>query len=424
MSLVFRLPKDLFHSLLLSWLGLADVGRLDSAICNTCLRMEFLISVTETDFVFSSFYEPVLEEGAENRLDSFLKWLTKRGIATTRLTVTNSRSIDFNEKLNYLRLNGKCVTEVFISEGTPFRKPKVVMEDVAAWGPDILCWEDYNLAWGFGSVKHAGLIHIIASNCPQLRKLYTSHRLTDGDLAALGEGCPLLTTVDKMAWAVTDAGLLAIARNGALVNLNVKSRYDLTNEGLQTAAALCPHLESVDLSACRQLTDATLIALGRHCRSLREMDISFTQVTTTGLRAIAADCPLLEALSAGHCDVGSSIEAVARSCPRLRVLDLTHVEVPAEAVLALAECCPLLDEVIVCGCWGVGDVEVTALVRGCPELTRLDITGTSVTVLGLSAIRDHCKKLARIALYKELYYNEAFTVSFFPVGVKVVLGYL
>jgi hypothetical protein len=85
---------------------------------------------------------------------------------------------------------------------------------------------------------------------------------------------------------------------------------------------------------------------------------------------------------------------------------------------------PAADEVIVCGCSGVGDVEVTALVRGCPQLTRLDITGTSVTVLGLSAIIEHCKKLARIALYKELYYNEAFHVSIFPVGVKVVLGYL
>jgi hypothetical protein len=84
-NLILWLPRDLFRSLLLSWLGLADVGRLDSAICNTCLRMEFLISVTETDFFLSNFYEPAVEEGAENRLDSFLKWLTRRGIATTNL---------------------------------------------------------------------------------------------------------------------------------------------------------------------------------------------------------------------------------------------------------------------------------------------------------------------------------------------------
>jgi hypothetical protein len=41
MSLVWNLPKDLFNSLLLSWLGHVGAGRIDSAVCCTGQRAHF-----------------------------------------------------------------------------------------------------------------------------------------------------------------------------------------------------------------------------------------------------------------------------------------------------------------------------------------------------------------------------------------------
>jgi hypothetical protein len=394
---LFNLPKDLFQSLLLSWLGHLDVGRLDSAICNTGHRKQFLSSVIESAFVLSDYYQPAVGMGAANRLDLFMSWLMRRRIAASQLAVTFSCIHCCSERLNYLKHSGNRVREIIISTlSSPFNECKAAIKDICVHCPNISVIEYNFQTWGFGTPEHAHLINTIASNCPQLRQFYTGERgLTDGDLAALGKGCPHLTTIEHMGEDVTDTGLLSVARNGALITLDLGDSPLLTDQGIQAAAALCPHLEVVsiayceqltdttliafgqhchnlrelniretdmtdtglkaiafgcphleivDLDSCTQLTDAALIALGQHCHHLRDLDIRHTHMTDAGLRAIAAGCPLLEKLSAKVCNVGPAIEAIARGCPRLRVLISPEANVAAKARQALAECCPLLEK--------------------------------------------------------------------------------
>jgi hypothetical protein len=50
-----------------------------------------------------------------------------------------------------------------------------------------------------------------------------------------------------------------------------------------------------------------------------------------------------------------------------------------------------------------GDEEITALVRGCPKLKRLNITGTRVSKLELRAIRDHCRRLEWLYVDEAMY---------------------
>jgi hypothetical protein len=245
-------------------------------------------------------------------------------------------------------------------------------------------------------------ITVIATHCNRLVKLYKRGGLNDDDLVALGNGCPRLASVGTLVWGITDVGLQAVARNGALSTLRLQNCCKLTDEGLQAAVAFCPLLESVDLSYCT-LSDASLIALGQHCHNLRELNIQGTSMTDEGLLAIAAGCLRLEKLVAKQNDFGPAIEAIARSCPRLRTLVVAEVEVATQAVLAVAECCPLLEELGLCGCEAIGDEDITAVVRGCPALRWLDIAGTAVTALDLRAVRDHCKELQHIVLQKEMY---------------------
>jgi hypothetical protein len=423
MSLICSLPKDLFHSILLSWLGYADVGRLDSALCNIGERKQFLGSVRASDFVLLKCQQPIVETGA-NRLDLLLKWLMKRRIATSQLPVTNSCVTDCDERLSYLKRSGKHVHAVIVRTSTEsFDMVKVALEDVCMRCPNILILENNSRIRNYSPVEHTDMIRIIASHCAQLRNLYTCFGLTGIDLAALGAGCPHLTTVEMMDAEVTDDGIQKVARNGALRTLCVEGCVELTDEGLQAVVAFCPHLESVDLSACDELTDATLLAIGQHCSNLRELNIVETDVTDEGLRAIAEGCPLLETLNASQCDVGPAIEDIARGCPKLRVLIVTGVEVTAEAVQALAECCPRLEELGLCRCEEIGDEEITTLVRGCSNLRRLSITRTAVTELGLYAIREHCTQLTRIALQEEMYPNGVRDDSFFSARVEVAVMY-
>jgi hypothetical protein len=318
----------------------------------------------------------------------------------------------------------KCPQSIISETTAPFDQIKAAIKDVCTHCSNIAVVECNIGKWGYGSPQHSGVISLVASHCSQLRKIYTRTGLVDDDLAALGAGCPALTTVDTMSAEVTDAGLLAIARNGALRALHMEGCLQVTDEGLQAVVSLCPHLESVDITSCEDLiTDSTLIALGQHCRNLRKLKTGYTYVTEEGLEAIAAGCPLLENLDVSACMVGPAIEAIARNCPLLRVLIVSEVEVPTEAMLALAECCPLLEELGLCGCPEFGDEEITALVGGCPDLQRLDIKRTAVTEVGLCAIREHCKKLKHITLDDGMYPGGVVDDSFFPAGVEVTLAY-
>jgi hypothetical protein len=397
MSLICNLPNDLFHSVLLMWLRHVDVGKLDSAMCNTEQRQQFQSAVTHSGFVLSNRYRSAVRTGVQNRLDSFLQWFMKRGIPTSQLTVTDSFVIEGGERLKYLRQYGKRVSEVIICNiMAHFNEIKAAIEDVCVHCPDILSFKNFKHTRQLGYHEHACLISVIAFGCPQLRNLYTCTGLADSDLIALGERCPHLTTVERICVWVTDDGLLAIARSGALLSLGLDSCLQLTDVGLQAAVGFCRRLESVYLDSCEQLTDATLIALGQYCHNLRDLNISCTDTTEKGLRAIAAGCPLLEELIAEQCAVGSAVEHIARSCPHLRVLIVPNVVVPREAALALAECCPLLQELDIYSCKAIGDEEITALVCGCPALWMLNIRGTSVTGMGRCAIRDGCRNLWRL----------------------------
>jgi hypothetical protein len=257
MRLISDLPKDLFHSLLMLWLHSLSIGRLDSAICNV-EQTQFLSLVSQPNFVLRNCYQPAENVGAEAGLDIYLKWLMRRGIATSQLPVTYSFTIDRNDRLCYLRCTGKHVHKVTVSKSTTtFNKTKRTIKDVCEHCPGIVSFKNNNCTWGGGYSSHTGLIDVIASHCHQLRYVYAGYGLSDGDWVALGGGCPHLTTVDWIASDVTDAGLLAIARNGALATLCLQTRFGLTDEGLRAAVSFCPHLQSVYFGCCGQNMDST-----------------------------------------------------------------------------------------------------------------------------------------------------------------------
>jgi hypothetical protein len=82
----------------------------------------------------------------------------------------------------------------------------------------------------------------IASRCPLLQNL-RRFEVDDAVLFALASGCPLLSRLDLMYnRLVTDTGLVAFARNGALTDLWVEECDNLSGEGLRTAVRYSPLL--------------------------------------------------------------------------------------------------------------------------------------------------------------------------------------
>jgi hypothetical protein len=378
MSLLLKLPEALFNSLLLQWMDLMDVGRLDSAMCSTTKRSNFLTLVSEPNFVCCKYFVP--EQRTEERLDLLLKWMAQREVATSELTVSNSWATKSSEILIYLQRKGRYVRTVRIEKVTmPYEKLKIVITDLSARCQDIL---HITLKVQFevcDTQQQSELIAIIASHCHKLRELHTSRSLTDADLVALGDGCPQLSNPGLLDNNVTDAGLLAVALNRALLKLCLEGCSNLTDEGLEAIACYCPQVQDLDLSACDHLTDATLIALGQHCRSLPTLCITDAFVTHVGMAIVAAGCPRLEMLNVEFCgNVGPAVEVVARCCRGLQDFHVPDAVLSSEAALALAECCPQLMTLYADGA-EIGKQEICALAEGCPALKVVILGNLSLT---------------------------------------------
>jgi hypothetical protein len=487
MSLICDLSEVLVDSLLLSWVSVEDVGRLDSAMCDGSQRPVFLSLISRDSFVL---HPPICQDSDEqidHHVDRFLAWVMRRHISVAELTVCTSFTCDTEKRPKFLERHGNHIAKVNLGNaGGTLSNCKAALNDLCALCPNVtvfecrrpvgtaaytavannwrqlthLTVEDVVLGSDFISVGKncQSLIELniwglwvpqlrsffqkcspvlrsinarvplkpsdyiaIASRCHLLRKLEGPTDLMDDTaLIALGSGCPLLSALDLMYnRTVTDAGLVAFARNGALTTLWVDTCDRPTDQGFRAVAQCSPLLQHIGFNMC-SVTDVTLTALGRHCHDLRKLSINEASITGEGLTAIGAGCPLLEEINAWDCDeIGPGIAAIARGCPRLRVLAASEADIPAAAVLALAECCPLLEEVGVRGV-EIGDEEISALARSCPVLRRLQITGTSVTIEGLRAIRKHCKMLKEIELDADMFPGEDY--EFFPPHVEVGLN--
>jgi hypothetical protein len=416
MCIVCGLPDDLFCGLLLSWLRLVDIGRLDSAICKSKDRPKFLSLLSGPSFVLSIMPHG---NGRHRRYkllnDHFTAWLFKRLVAASDLSINAWFAVNHSERLAYLRRHGRHVRVIYLNLRSEAFLTVTATAELAMHCPSIVQIDGFR----DGSQHH---LRNIAASCPQLLEVSSFCGLSDETLVPLGDTCVHLRVVNSFHTDFTDVGLLAIGRHGCLLKLTIPRRCsEVTDEGLRAAVSCCLLLEELVLSETTQFTFGTFVTLGQHCRHLRELTLHEIVVTSSGSSAITVDWPQLEILRAeGAKGIAPIILAAARGSPRLRVLDVERVELCSEAVPSLAERCSLLEFVCFTDCESVSDEGITALVCGCPALNHLYLRGTSVTVEGLSAIRVYCCSLKYLEVNESMYPAAEYDESFFPEGVMAV----
>ncbi|XP_059440207.1 putative F-box/LRR-repeat protein 23 [Corylus avellana] len=109
----------------------------------------------------------------------------------------------------------------------------------------------------------------VAAKLPLLEELAISYcPLSKEALEAVGRCCPLLKSLQFNNWfrgsKRCHEEALAIAENMSKLRcLNLVGTYTLTNDSLQAILDGCPHLESLDLRRCKDLTLEG--NLGRRC---------------------------------------------------------------------------------------------------------------------------------------------------------------
>ncbi|CAD6252661.1 unnamed protein product [Miscanthus lutarioriparius] len=135
------------------------------------------------------------------------------------------------------------------------------------------------------SISDEGLVYI-SSNCGKLVELdlYRCSAITDDGLAAVASGCKKIRMLNLCyCTQITDAGLKHVSALEELTNLELRCLRRITGIGITSIAIGCTSLIELDLKRCYSVDDAGLWALSRYSQNLRQLTISYCQVTGLGL---------------------------------------------------------------------------------------------------------------------------------------------
>ncbi|RHN45506.1 putative leucine-rich repeat domain, L domain-containing protein [Medicago truncatula] len=177
------------------------------------------------------------------------------------------------------------------------------------------------------------------------------------------------------------------------------------------------NLVSINLNACRNLTETTLFSLGRNCPSLIEIKM---KCTATGEASVGHSdslvefgvYPQLKSLYLAHNYRLSDeiIRILASIFPNLELLDLGHCYNISQGISQVLRKCYKLKHLNLTGCLSV---KLHGMNFAVPELEVLNLSETKVNDKTLYAISKNCCGLLQLLL--EFCYNVT------EVGVKHVL---
>jgi hypothetical protein len=94
-------------------------------------------------------------------------------------------------------------------------------------------------------------------------------------------GCPMLRTLNLQFCECSDAGVAAIAGNGALTTLSVDYGFHVSDAAICHAAVQCARLQHITLKNSAWLTDAALNGIGQQCPQLRYCRLNQYQASQT-----------------------------------------------------------------------------------------------------------------------------------------------
>ena len=215
---------------------------------------------------------------------------------------------------------------------------------------------------------------------------------------------------------LTDAALVALSMLPHLAALNLDGVHRLSNRGvydlastvgrslcelsldgesltdhwLQQLLSVLPKLDSLEISFCEALTDASLASLKQHKRRHR----AFRKLALRKGFAFS-DEAMMELLSApGSCAMGHH----GAFASELQELDLAECHALGDLTgIAIGEHCCNLRALVLSWCWGISDRSALAVLEGCSELVSLRLVGLKgLTTASLATLPVRCPKLVEL----------------------------
>jgi hypothetical protein len=397
---LFGLPDEVIAVILSSWVNVKTLTRLESALCATATRTQFLRLVGGEFFVAETVSMGVWIPG-EGYSQQF-KWLMKRHVRVRNWIVDEHVSM-LCAQLTVSGIIGQHVRSLQLCSLTTPDVPKVYSTLlVACSGLQKLVIENCNEWETFctlGAEAQLALQELIVVDCqsigwksyprfPNLRKLHLRHLY----------GAEVLHSVKSLLRAapnVTDLRLSSFVQ--CLVNDEILQTI-LSNH----AAGLEIFELSIQLDdRSYAFTSAAVVALAERCSNLKTLDLTCGDaVDATAIEAFALHCGQLEGLQLWKEFTAASLAVVAALCgSRLRYLALDMTDCQPTGLLAIAKHCRTLEELHLCNCGGRVGYALVTLISSLPLLRELILNDyVKITDEMLIAIATHLPELTTLGL--------------------------
>ncbi len=193
---------------------------------------------------------------------------------------------------------------------------------------------------------------------------------------------PTLTRLDLTSCSeVTDVGVWSVARHCiAIKSLILQDCQALTNIGLRSISLRLSQLKVLNLNKCILVDDIALTVVAAGCWHLEELYLDgCNKITDTGLSRVAQGLgPYLRVLDARGCTaVGEfgdrALQEIGQYCGNLEQFNFHHAR-------------------------RIEDPGLIRLVKGCPQLRQLTISGCSNVTK--KSLRTMCKTLSKLEYLK------------------------
>ncbi|KAK9734331.1 hypothetical protein RND81_04G132200 [Saponaria officinalis] len=202
---------------------------------------------------------------------------------------------------------------------------------------------------------------------------------------------------------ITDASLFVIATApcaDTLRSVDLSKSRHFTAAGLAAVVRRCRRLEALDVSNAAELRDAAAAAVAEG-RSLERLFLGRCKlITDIGIGCIAVGCPKLKVVSLKWClgvgDLGVGLLAV--KCKDLKSLDLSYLPITSKCLPAILKL-QHLEELVLEGCFGIDDDSLATLKQESKSLKILDMSSIqNVSHVGLSSLTNGIGCLQQLTL--------------------------
>jgi hypothetical protein len=433
---ILALPEYVGKAIMVEWLGLAAVAKLDAAFCSKRLR---------------PFFQTVAYGGSPTYhltddiwfccLEYIGPWFLARNVRVDSIALWHGAVEYDGLRRQFLSFMGSHLKRVEIMEGVN-QDCRRLLQDVANWCPGVqdllVCSDNEDNDSGdecFAALARLGkqlrTLRLVSINispkglgsCQALESLTVEQMkgvlpvniaipsltsvildrcsATDEVIVALGQRCPKLQSLKMFRGnAVTDVGVRAVLQGCPLlretdvehaVEISPKLRVELTTRA---------NFKVIDFQKWENVDDLLLEGVLRVSPQLTSLHVQNRCISDAVLAACAEHCPLLETLVLPYCKAATvaGVVKLLRPGNRLRAVKLQHcTHFTDEVVLAVAQHCPLLEEFKCSGSQITND-SITNLATRCGKLSWLDITRTCVGDEGVLALAHHCGRLQNLYL--------------------------